>query len=62
MYMLNKIYKENYNFVYNYILKQYGDFMNDTFIDFIKFYDDSKSKPSTFLIMLMINKINIIKI
>jgi RNA polymerase sigma factor (sigma-70 family) len=58
-----KIYEENYDKVYNYMIKNYynfnfliEDYINDTFIDFMNYYDETRSAPSTFWILLLRNK------
>lgn len=63
MNMWKEIYINDYDFVFNYIKSKYNkqddieDLMNDTFIEFIKFYDSNKSSSRTFWILLMKNKI-----
>jgi len=61
--MWEEIYNNEYDIVYKYIRSIYpnqenlSDFMNDTFIELIKYYDSSKSSPRTFWVFLMKNKI-----
>jgi len=59
----NKIYDENYKKLYSSFRYKIDDvqlleeMINDTFLQYIRYYDSERSKPITFLFFILTNKI-----